>query len=203
MDHTKEIIVRYRSEGHVRFQLPEALCTPSITERLATELHRIEGVYRVDLSTRQRKLSIRFIEHICDFRTLGLALHRLVDAVEWAEPVAASQPAGEALPAVIRKRLSELRPVRWVRAKLQEARETATAMGILARRNVTRQRALSLVSEDRVVPFLNDALVLFLIKLHWHLITQHWIRQPWRYRYEWLAVSYMIYLLIRSRRPKD
>ncbi len=62
--------------------------------------------------------------------------------------------------------------------------------------------AVPWLKESTVVEFLNDALVLFLIKLHWHMITQHWLRQPWRYRYEWLAALYLIYLLVRSRRPK-
>jgi hypothetical protein len=203
MDHAKEIIVRYRAEGHVRFQLPKALCVPATAERLATGLHRIEGVYRVDLSPRQRKLSVRFIEYICDFRTLALALHGLVEAAASAEPGTVPELRGESLPAVLRNRLSAMRPVGWVRAKLREARETVTAMGILARRQDIRQRARSLVSEDTVILVLNDVLVFYLIKLHWRLIARDWVRQPWRYRYEWLAVSYMIYLLLRSRRPKD
>ncbi len=201
MDLAQAIIVRYKSDGHVRFQLPEALCNPPASAHLASEIHRIEGVYRVDLSTRQRKLSIRFIEHVCDFPTLGRELYRLISTGDWPEPVATPQRA--ALPTAVRKRLSAVQPIRWVRAKLQEARETVTALGIVARREAVRQRALSLANEDTVILFLNDALVLFLIKLHWHLITQHWIRQPWRYRYEWMAASYMIYLLVRSRRPKN
>jgi hypothetical protein len=60
---------------------------------------------------------------------------------------------------------------------------------------------LSLASEDNVIHLLNDVLVVFLIKLHWHLITQHWIRRPWEHRYEWMAAGYMIYLLVRSKRP--
>ncbi len=203
MDLAKQIIVRYRADGHVRFQLPVALCQPRVAERFAAQLHRIEGVYRVDLSPRQRKLSIRFIEHVCDFRSLAAALHRLINAADWAEPAASSAAVGETLPAVLRKRLAEFHPVRWVRGKLQETRETVTAMGIVVRREATRQRVLSLANEDTVIQFLNDALVLYLIKLHWHLITQHWIRQPWRYRYEWMAASYMVYLLVRSRRPKN
>lgn len=199
MDLAKQVIVRYRADGHVRLQLPEALSQPPVAEHLAAQLRRIEGIYRVDLTARQRKLSIRFIEHICDFRSLAAALYRLIDAAEWTEP-AASGASGETLPAVLRKRLKDSRPVRWLRGKLREGRETVTAMGIVIRREAIRQRRLSIANEGTVIQLLNDALVLYLIKLHWHLITQHWIRQPWRYRYEWMAASYMVYLLIRSRR---
>jgi hypothetical protein len=84
---------------------------------------------------------------------------------------------------------------------------TGTALRSLSRRPPvaagTRLLARFPVKESTVVEFLNDALVLFLIKLHWHMITQHWLREPWRYRYEWMAAIYMIYLLVRSRRPKS
>jgi len=44
--------------------------------------------------------------------------------------------------------------------------------------------------------------VLFMIRLHWNNITQLWIVSPFKYRYEWMAVFYMVYLLVRSRKPK-
>jgi hypothetical protein len=46
-------------------------------------------------------------------------------------------------------------------------------------------------------------LVLYLIKTHWHLIIQHWLKRPWQFRYEWSAAIYMIYLLVRSKKPKS
>lgn len=202
MDLAKQTILRYRSEGHVRFQIPEVLCRPATAEQLVTRLHRLAGVYRVSLSPRQRRLSIRFIEHICDFQALGRELYRLLNAVAIAEAVTVPQPMHEALPAVIRQRLSRIHPVRWVRTKLQEARETVTAMSILARRQTVQQKALALLDEDTIIHYLNDVLLIFLIKLHWTQIRTQWIRQPWLHRYEWLAASYMMYLLVRSRRPK-
>lgn len=89
-------------------------------------------------------------------------------------------------------------PTRWLRDKLGRVGAPATTANLPARRSA----GLPWLKESTVIEFLNDALVLFLIKLHWHMITQHWLRQPWRYRYEWLAALYLIYLLVRSRRPK-
>jgi len=51
--------------------------------------------------------------------------------------------------------------------------------------------------ERTFIDFFNDVLILYLIKTHWHIITQHWILKPIRYRYEWLTVFYMMYLFIR------
>jgi hypothetical protein len=51
--------------------------------------------------------------------------------------------------------------------------------------------------------FLTDILVLYLIRLHWHPITQMWLKRPWLYRYEWMATVYMIFLLMRSKLPKN
>lgn len=203
MDLAKEIVVRHREDGHVRFQLPTALSTPPVAQRLATELHRIEGVYRVDLSQGQRKLSIRFIEHVCSLQDLGRELYRLINAIEWADTVTAAPAAHEAFPSAVRRRLSTLHPVQWLRSKAREARETVTAMSILARRQSLQQKALAAFDEDTVIHFLNDALLIFLIKLHWPQIRHFWIKQPWVYRYEWMAASYLLYLMVRSRRPKN
>lgn len=203
MELAKQTILRYRSEGHVRFQIPEALCRPATASQLTAGLHRLEGVYRVDLSPGQRKLSIRFIEHICDFQTVGRELYRLVNGAATEEAAAAAQPLRESLPAAVQHRLSRLHPIRWFRSKIQEARETATAMRILVRRQTVQQKALALLDEDTIIHYLNDVLLIFLIKLHWTRIRYQWIKQPWLHRYEWLAASYMIYLLVRSRRPKN
>jgi len=198
----KEIAIRYRAPGHVRFQLPAALCSSPTKEQLVTELRRIEGVYRVDLYPRQKKLSIRFIETICDFPALSQALYRLVGAAHIPAPVPSCCAESEPQTTGLSRRLPEIGPVRWLRSKWREGGETATAMGIVARQRIARPGSGAIIKESTVIEFLNDALVLYLIKLHWHMITQHWLRQPWRYRYEWLAVFYLIYLLVRSRRPK-
>jgi hypothetical protein len=203
MDLAKTTSIRYRSSGHVRFEIPDALCSAPVSERLVAELRRIEGIYRVDLSPRQRKLSIRFIEHVCAFPALTRALYRLVSAVACAAPESETQAQRRTVPNGIPQRLFASPPVSWVREKWQEARETVAAMGVLARRDAVRQRARSLLSEETVIFILNDALALYLIRLHWPLITQQWIRRPWLHRYEWMASGYLMYLFVRSRRADE
>ena len=199
MDLATQIAVRYQSDGHVRLQLPAALSTPAVAASLAAGLRRLEGVYRVDAAPRQRKLSIRYLPHIRSLQDIARELNRLINAIEWAD--LADVPAAASLPAAVRQRVQAIHPIRWLRAKAQEARETVTAMKVLARRQSVQQKAASLLDNDTVIHYLNEVLVIFLIKLHWPQIRNQWIKQPWLHRYEWMAAAYMIYLLVRSRRP--
>jgi hypothetical protein len=196
----KEIFLRYRTEGHVRFEIPAVACEPDKAERLIAGLRRIDGVYRVDVYRRARKLSIRYMATVVDFPALLRQLGRVVNELEMPRQ---PQP-GPLRPMRARQWTEGLKNVsfvRWVREKYQEARETATAMGILARRGLRNPPAL-LKRENGAIQFLNDVLVFYLIKTHWHLITQHWLRRPLQYKYEWLSAFYLIFLLVRSRTPK-
>lgn len=199
MDLARDIVLRYRSLGHARFDIPEALCTPQAAGYLIAELRRIEGIYRVDLSPRQRKLSIRFLDQICDFSALGKQLYRLIATTDWKDLEGRTAEAKPVRSSATVRPLS-LGPIRWLHGKWQEAKETAMAMRVLARRAGVRERAQSLLNEETVIFILNDALALYLIKLHWPLMTQQWIRSPWLHRYEWMASGYLVYLFVRSRR---
>ena len=86
----------------------------------------------------------------------------------------------------------------WFREKLEEARETLKAAGIVAGSSFQ-----AVARRPRwVTEFLNDLVMLYLIKLHWHHIITLWLPNPWRYRYEWMATFYLIYLSVQSRLPK-
>jgi hypothetical protein len=56
------------------------------------------------------------------------------------------------------------------------------------------------LSEQAALNFLNDILAFYLIKVHWDLITRRWLRQPLQHANAWLAVFYLIFLLIRFRK---
>ncbi|MBM4199970.1 MAG: cation transporter [Gammaproteobacteria bacterium] len=152
----------------------------------------IEGVYRVDLYPRQRKLSVRFIEGICAFDSLMEALRSLGDP---ANPSTGPHACCGA-------EADNNSPGTAATASQTAERRGGTALSFLMRRPTARSGMIGPIKESTLIEFFNDALVLFLIKLHWHMITQHWLRQPWRYRYEWMAAIYLIYLLVRSRRPR-
>ena len=200
----KKIILRYRAEGHARFELPEELCSAERAQRLIAGLRGIEGVYRVDLNRRQRKLSVRHSDTVLDFAALAHGLHAVVADLEKLGELfgAESRPIPPIHPGRWRDRLRNIRPVRWMRDKYEETRGTATGMGIVARRSIGNPPGFLKSKEHLINDFLVDVLVIYLVKVHWNLITQHWLRRPFRYRYQWLAVLYLIYLHVRSRKPK-
>lgn len=191
----RQVAVRYRAAGHVRFQLPQALCAAQYAEGLLRGLRASEGVYRVDWQPRQGKLSVRYHEPACNFRTVAQALGQGIERV-WRDGLAQQQ----ALVAAESSQASQ--PVRWLRGKYQELRETLQAMRVLKGRLAQHAGSTPAQRERFLLEFLNDVLVLYLTKVHWNAITGQWMRYPWRHRYEWLAAFYMVYLLVRWRRSK-
>ena len=193
MSIAKQILLRYRAEGHVRFAVPPELCAPLAAQRLETQLKQAEGVYRVDLHRRQGKLSIRYVEGVTQFKAVARALFDALDNIE-------EQPA--CCGGGIAMQEGQQDQPGWLQAKYQEARETITALGIVTRSVGKAAPLLTPEKEKFAIEFFTDILVLYLIKLHWHLIMSHWIRNPWQYRSEWMATIYMIFLLVRSKKPK-
>lgn len=195
------ITLRYHGRGHVRFDLPAAVCTPNRSQALVEGLRSTDGIYRVDLQPRRRKLSIRYTEDRCSFDDVCRALHDHVGASADTESGSESCcSGGHVAEATSDFRPASPGPIGWLRARLGGARGSS----LVARPSdaIDAGDPVPMIRESTVIEFLNDVLVLYLIKLHWHMIMQHWLRQPWRHRYEWMAAFYMIYLLVRSRRPK-
>lgn len=200
----KEIILRYRAEGHVRFQLPAQLCSDNAADAVSNAVGSIDGVYRVSLYRRQRKLSIRFNEAICDFKSLAHQLFQVLGALECQGALKPKSSINSSASNFWRKRGEQetVSKKGWFREKYGEVKETLHAAKIITKLGIKKPKALIKDPEKAVIDFLNDILVLFLIKLHWQNITQQWVVKPLKYRYEWMAVFYMFFLLIRSRKPK-
>lgn len=197
MSLQQQIVIRYRDDEHVRFELPESLLASETLDQLTEALRRIEGVYRVDAYPRQRKLSIRFMNMVVDFRALARQLSAILERLVLApKPCPACHPLERVEP---RPQGGKL--VDWLREKYQEAKETVTAAGILAKA-AKRGKPGFMPSFKTVNDFFTDILVLFLIKLHWHHILHVWMPRPWTYKYEWMATFYLIFLLMRSRLPQ-
>lgn len=185
----------------MRFQVPAEVCGEVAANMLTEKLSTLDGVYRVVINRRQRKLSIRFQETVCDFLTLARSLF---DIVAEMERRGAFKPEAAAMPktrkGLIRRQKSKRETSSWLKRKYIDAKETIQAAKIVGKVGLRKQKALLNNPEKAVIDFLNDILVLFLIKLHWQHITQQWIVKPFKYRYEWMAVFYMFYLLVRSRK---
>lgn len=207
MSIQKEFILRYRTEGHIRFQVPARICDAAVAKILSEDILVIEGVYRVHLYRGQRKLSIRFNESVCDFKTLVKQLFELLALLEEQDlltprsqvEMTASSPS---LKSSLKEKLAKTKWGQWGKEQYTAAKETLQAAKIVGKVGMKKQSALIKNPEQTIIDFLNDILVLYLIRLHWHNITQHWIVNPFKHRYEWSAVFYLFYLLMRSRKPK-
>jgi hypothetical protein len=198
MSIAKQIIVRYRAEGHVRFAVPPEISQPQVAEQLEKALKQTEGVYRVDLYKSQGKLSIRYIEGVTDFKAVARALFQIITGLEF--PAAEHSCCGGDL--AEQERQPGLSG--WVKAKGIEVKETFAAIGIVARAAGKAKPVLLTAEKEKfAMDFLTDILVLYLIRLHWHMIITEWMKRPWLYRGEWMATFFLIFLLVRSRRPKD
>lgn len=196
MSIAKQIIVRYSDEGHVRFAIPEELVHPQVVPQLEEGLMQIEGIYRVDLYRHQGKLSIRYIEGVTDLKTIARSLSKVVAEIEFppAEPACCAARS-------LTQQEEQSGVGGWLKSKFHEAKQNLASHGIVA---PTPGNTLALTPEKEkfAMDFLTDILVLYLIKMHWHMILTEWMKRPWAFRYEWSATFYLIFLLVRSKKPK-
>ncbi len=203
MSIQKQFVLRYREEGHVRFQIPEICCYESVAQELVSRLNKVDGVYRVKIYKSGQKLSIRFNGAICDFSHLARQLSQILTEMEKAQAFVSSKKVHtEAYSKPFKEQVKNTKIASWFREKYTDTKETLQAAKVITRLGMKKPKALVNDPEKAIIDFLNDILVLYLIKLHWSRITHEWIPKPFVHRYEWLATFYMFYLLMRSRRPK-
>jgi hypothetical protein len=203
MSIQKEFVLRYNVDGHVRFEIPVQICNIDVAKAVTDGISRIDGVYRVNLYRSQQKLSIRFNEVVCDFKSLARQLFDLLADLETKgslkpKPVLKSARWKEKA----KSRLDDFKVTRWAKEKFGAAKETVQAAKVITRLGMKKPTAFMQDPEKAIISFLNDILVLFLIKLHWNDITQKWLLKPFMYRYEWMALFYLFFLLVRSRKQK-
>ncbi len=206
MSIQQEIILRYRSEDHARFQIPEKLSQENAAFLLQKEILQIPGVYRVFVYCKQGKLAIHFIPELLSFPELAKQLSMIVNDLEkqghLKQQKNRSKPRKNSSLFSLKEKIKKSGPSQWAKEKYVDTKDTARAVGILAKLGLKNKSGILKDPEKTMINFFNDILVLYLIKSHWHLITQHWILRPFRYRYEWLTVFYLMYLLVRSRMPE-
>ena len=56
------------------------------------------------------------------------------------------------------------------------------------------------LTEKAIINFLNDLVAFYLVKVHWELISQRWLKDPVRHANAWLTVFYLMFLLVRYRK---
>ncbi|MEO5336664.1 MAG: hypothetical protein H7841_07205 [Magnetospirillum sp. WYHS-4] len=188
------VVLRHRSEGHLRFQIPPELATAQAAASLEEGLRAVEGVYRVTVYRGARKLSVRYQETVCGVRDVVLALDARIDRVA-ATPVQAEPP-----PRPLKERVESFLRLDGLKAKVEDLKMKAgvAAAVISARGGLPVKMPANM--EGLAINFLNDLVAFYLIKVHWNLVTQQWLKQPFKFRNAWLTVFYLVFLMVRYRK---
>lgn len=201
----RRIVVRHREAGYLRLELPAEICHPAAGAALEAALRAVAGVRRAELHAAARRLVIDYDAHYCSAaevaRALKAALGELPPAPE--RPVSAAAPGpdagGVAVPdAVAAATCGARRLADELRARLDALRRApAPAGGLAAKLQPMLANALT---EKAAINFLNDLVAFYLVKVHWQLITQRWLKEPAKHADAWLAAFYLAFLLVRYRK---
>jgi hypothetical protein len=198
----RQIAVRHREPGHLRFELPAELCEGPRADALETGLAGRAGIYRVTLYRAARKLSLRYDPHQASEREVVLAMRARLD--DLPGPLAqALQPVGENLGQALHDARLKIehgarRKLAQFRLAVMKLRQTRPQEGSLAAR--LQPVIGNALTEKAIINFLNDLIAFYLIKVHWELITRRWMRNPVAHADAWLAIFYLMYLLVRYRK---
>ncbi len=198
----RRIVVRHREPGHLRFQLPAELCEGPRADALEAGLQGKAGVYRITFYRASHKLSVRYDPHQAGEREVVLALRALLDHLP-GPLVQALQPAGEQIGRSLHEAKEKIghgarRKLAQLRLYLMKLRHGQPQEGSLQAR--LQPLVAGALTEKAIINFLNDLIAFYLIKVHWELITKRWMRDPIRHADTWLAIFYLIYLLVRYRK---
>jgi hypothetical protein len=190
------VVVRHRGPGHVRFDLPAPLLTPDAVALLESGLRRIDGVYRVFVLPGLSKLSIRWAEEVCTIVDVARALADLVGRIAEGGAEAARPRPG------LMQRVTQTPVVARLRARYDDLRAKGEILTKLVAMKSGGKAALPFDAKDWFIHFANDLVVFYLIRLHWNRIVGQWLPNPWAFRYQWMTVVYLVFLLVRFRKAK-
>lgn len=218
------VVVRHREPGHLRLELPPELCHAQTAGYVDSALREVEGVYRVDFDLASRRLSVRYDAHVCTVGAVARQLKALIDLVaphmssaSAASAASAGSAAnttaagdGEAIAAAPADPLLRVHAlgerarsaVRGLAARVQAAvdalrKPEAPADSLQAK---LQPLIASALTEKAIINFLNDLVMFYLIKAHWELIANRWLKDPLRFRNAWLTVFYLVFLMVRYRK---
>jgi hypothetical protein len=109
-----------------------------------------------------------------------------------AAPTAAAQLA-------LREAVAQARQMlRQVRGRVEALRRPTAPVGSLQAR--LQPMLANALTEKAAINFLNDLVAFYLVKVHWELISQRWLKNPVKHADAWLTVFYLMFLLVRYRK---
>jgi len=207
---SRQVLVLHKSAGHVRFALPEALANPGSAAVIKGALLRIPGVRLVQVDAGTGKLGVHYDPIACTLPQLALVLKGSLEAAAAAaqRPTAAGAPPASGIGEIGQQlgrgvKQAEALARRFVRRAQEQLTSTpAVDAGEVSGKLAPLRRAFdpALLNEKAVINFANDIVAFYLIRVHWNLITQQWLKSPLRHADVWLTVFYLTFLLVRYRK---
>jgi hypothetical protein len=146
MSIQQEIILRYRSDGHVRFQLPALLCQKYTALNLQQAIEEIDGVYHAQIFRRRGKLAIHFSHQICSFGNLAKQLFEILEDLKKKghldnKNLNRDKPK-QTFTQSLKGKIKNLRVSQWTKEKYTDTKDTAKAMGILAKLGIKNKSGI-------------------------------------------------------------
>ncbi len=197
----RSVRVRDRGPGHLRLDLPPQLRSPAAAAALEAGLREVDGVYRVAVYPSLGKLSIRWMEEVCGLADVVRRLAALLDG-PLLDGATAALPAVVGRRAGLVERIKRMKPVARLRARFHDLKAKAEIAGRLIALKAGVKEQLPFDAGEMATSFVTDLVAFYLIRLHWARITKEWLPRPWTYRYQWLVVLYLTFLLVRHRKAK-
>jgi hypothetical protein len=200
-DLSRRIVVRHREAGYLRLELPAEICHAAAAGAIEAGLRKVPGVYRVDAWCAERRLAVRYDQHACSAADVARGLKALLGELpEPPGPVAAAATAAvHSAEAKLHDAGAKLRGVfAGLRARIEQLGQPGAPAGSLQAR--LQPVLANAMTEPAVTNFLNDLVAFYLIKVHWELITQRWLKDPVKHADAWLTTFYLVFLLVRYRK---
>ncbi len=201
-DLARRIVVRHREAGYLRLELPAEICHPTAAIAFDAALRQVAGVYRVSFYAAPRRLAVSFDAHVCTAadvaRALKGCLHVLPEGEAGSAPAAAAPLAAQVTPALQDAARQVRRAVDQLRRRIEVLRQPKAPSGSLQAK--LQPMLANALTEKAIINFLNDLVAFYLVKVHWELISQRWLKDPVKHANAWLTVFYLMFLLVRYRK---
>lgn len=201
-DLARRIVVRHREAGYLRLELPAEICHPTAAIAFDAALRQVAGVYRVSFYAAPHRLAVSFDAHVCTAadvaRALKGCLHALPEGEAGSAPAAAAPSAAQVTPALQDAVCQARRAVGQLRRRIEALRQPKAPAGTLQAK--LQPMLANALTEKAIINFLNDLVAFYLVKVHWELISQRWLKNPVRHADAWLTVFYLMFLLVRYRK---
>ena len=206
-DLARRILVRHREAGYLRLELPPEICRAAAAAAIDAVLRQVAGVYRVNLYAAQGRLAVSFDSHVCTAADVARALRACLGGLPEAEAPAAAAPAGAPAAVPLAGRINPAledaartarRAFRRLREQIEGLRRPKAAPGSLQAK--LQPMLANALTEKAIINFLNDLVAFYLVKVHWELISQRWLKDPVKNANAWLTVFYLMFLLVRYRK---